>query len=57
MNGVRDWIVVHGYDLSVFGIKSYGIIRAIHDQHLRRDRRSISDTNVHRRLILQLDNK
>lgn len=54
---MKDLILVDGNDLSSFGIKSYGIIRAIHDQNLHRDKRSISDENVHRRLILQLDDK
>ncbi len=51
---------MNGDYLSSFGIKSYKIIRAIHDEtttNIHRQKRSISEDNPHRILTLELDHK
>ncbi len=51
---------MNGDYLSSFGIKSYKIIRAIHDEtttNIHRQKRSIIEDNPHRILTLELDHK
>ncbi|CAF4942134.1 unnamed protein product, partial [Rotaria sp. Silwood2] len=49
-------ILVNANYLSSFGIKSYKIIRAIHDEtNTHRQKRSIIENNSHRILTLELD--
>ncbi len=54
------FLLVNADHLSSFGIKSYQIIRAIHDEtktNIHRNKRSIIEDNPHRILILELDHK
>jgi hypothetical protein len=53
-------ILVNADDLSSFGIKSYRIIRAIHDEtrtNLHRQKRSTIEDHPHRILTLEIDQK
>jgi len=54
------FLLVNTDYLSSFGIKSYKIIRAIHDEtktNIHREKRSIIEDNPDRILTLELDHK
>ncbi|CAF3053192.1 unnamed protein product [Rotaria sp. Silwood2] len=53
-----SFVKINANYLSSFGIKSYKIIRAIHDEtNTHRQKRSIVENNSHRILTLELDHK
>lgn len=58
---IDNVLLVKAESLSSFGIKSYHIVRAIHDEtntyYHRRKRSSLDNEEVHRILTLELDHK